>query len=60
MAMKLARAVITGLGTLPIWFYLLHWLLKANGAGDLQMFLFWVYIPFTFVGLVLTIILTEK
>jgi hypothetical protein len=29
----------------PIWYYLMYWLLKHADAGDLQMFLFWVYIP---------------
>lgn len=33
--------------TMPIWFYLLHWMLVQEHAGDLQMFLFWVYVPFT-------------
>jgi hypothetical protein len=30
---------------LPIWFYLVWWLLERNNAGELQMFLFWVYVP---------------
>lgn len=29
----------------PIWYYLLHFLLVQAGASDLQMFLFWVYLP---------------
>jgi hypothetical protein len=44
--------IITGLlvifVTAPIWYYLLHWVLIASNAGDLQMFLFWVYVPFAF------------
>lgn len=32
---------------LPIFLYLLHFLLVSVGAGDLQMFLFWVYVPFS-------------
>lgn len=30
---------------LPIWLYLLHFLLEASGASDLQWFLFYAYVP---------------
>lgn len=43
--MKKIAGVLVIFITLPIWFYLVHWLLKATGAGELQMFLFWVYVP---------------
>ena len=38
---------------MPIWFYLLHWLLKTNNAGELQMFLFWAYVPVAFIATIL-------
>lgn len=43
--MKKAAGILAIFITMPIWFYLVHWLLKAAGAGELQMFLFWVYVP---------------
>lgn len=33
--------------TLPIWFYLMYYLLVAVTASDLAFFLFWVYVPIT-------------
>jgi hypothetical protein len=44
--MKAASSVIAVFLVMPIWYYLVHWLLVHSGAGDLQMFLFWVYMPF--------------
>ena len=41
------KSIIEAVGTffslalaLPIWFYIVHWLLKTNGAGELHVFLF--------------------
>lgn len=45
--MKKAAGLIALFVTIPIWFYLVHWLLRQAGAGELQMFLFWVYVPAT-------------
>lgn len=46
-----ALSIIFGLATIficgPIWYYLLHFLLVKAGASELQMFLFWIYIPLT-------------
>ena len=43
--------ILAVLVMLPIWLYLMYWLLRANNAGDLQMFLYWVYVPLAlFVG----------
>lgn len=58
--LKVIRAVLVTFITTPIQFYLMYWLLKANNAGDLQMFLFWVYIPFMIVGVFLAVLITEK
>ena len=44
-AMQTIAGVLTILVTMPIWYYLLHFILVKIGAGDLQMFLFWVYAP---------------
>ena len=30
---------------LPLWFYLIYWLIKQNNPDRLIWFLFWVYIP---------------
>jgi hypothetical protein len=38
---------------IPIHLYLLHWLLVHSDAGDLQMFLFWVYLPVSLIVSVL-------
>lgn len=46
--MKEAANVLTVLIVAPIWFYLVHWMLVRLEAGELQMFLFWVYLPASF------------
>jgi len=43
--MKKVVNVLSVLVVLPIWYYLVWWLLKRADAGELQMFLFWVYVP---------------
>jgi len=45
---------------LPIWFYLVWWLLTHIGAGDLQMFLFWVYVPVSFMIRILATIASRS
>lgn len=45
--MKVFTDILRILITLPIWFYLVWWLLVHSNAGELQMFLFWVYVPVT-------------
>ena len=44
---KILGSVIGVCISLPIWFYLLYSILTAIDAGELQWFLFWVYIPAT-------------
>lgn len=44
-AMKTVGSLVAIFVYTPIWYYLLHWMLVKAGAGDLQMFLFWVYVP---------------
>lgn len=58
--MKKVAAILALFVTLPIWFYLVHWLLKANGAGELQMFLFWAYVPATILAQVLAQLATDE
>ena len=49
----IVKSLVALLITIPIWFYLLHSILVAINATDLQFFLFWVYVPFaTFVHMV--------
>jgi len=45
--LKIVRAIIILFVTMPIWFYLLYSILTKIEASDLQLFLFWVYIPFS-------------
>lgn len=42
---KLIGGLLALFVSMPIWFYLVHWMLKTTGAGELQMFLFWIYLP---------------
>ena len=44
-AIKVLISVVAVAITAPIWFYLLYFLLKNAEAGELQMALFWVYVP---------------
>ena len=43
--MKTAASIIALCVTLPIWFFLLYRILVRTGAGELDFFLLWVYIP---------------
>lgn len=45
--MKSVAVILRIVITMPIWFYLMHWMMVQLHAGDLQMFLFWVYVPVT-------------
>lgn len=42
---KLIAGLLVIFVTLPIWFYLMHFMLTKTGASELQWFLFWVYMP---------------
>jgi hypothetical protein len=49
--MKGLKAAVGVLGlciTLPIWYYLLHFLLEQNHADRLLWFLYWIYVPVGF------------
>jgi len=52
-----AAQVIAGLLvifiTMPIWFYLLHYILTTINASELAMFLFWVYVPIQIFGAII-------
>lgn len=50
---KLISALLVMFITAPIWFYLLHWVLTKTGAGELQFFLFWIYVPVGILGHIL-------
>jgi hypothetical protein len=57
MAMKPLQAItalIFILIQLPIWFYLIYKILQTINATELMWFLFWVYVPVTFVIAFLT------
>lgn len=44
-----ALLVVMLFGVLPLWLYLVHWVLRASGAGELQMFLYWAYVVLSIV-----------
>lgn len=47
MNIKLIGALIILCLVMPIWFYLLYSILTAIDAGELQWFLFYIYVPFS-------------
>lgn len=47
--MKLAFVTIRLCIVTPIWFYLMYKLLDLVPATELMWFLFWVYMPFSFI-----------
>jgi hypothetical protein len=53
--------VVTGIVSVccvaPLWYYLLYWLLKHTGAGELQWFLYWLYLPLAFLVAILKVVL---
>lgn len=46
--MKLFVWVVMNLLVAPIWYFLLYTLLSAAHVDRLVWFLFWVYVPFSF------------
>ena len=42
---KVIAALLAVFIILPIWFYLIYYILSAVGASQLVWFLFWVYVP---------------
>lgn len=52
--MKTALALLSGFlmicVSMPIWFYLLYKLLAATQASDFMWFMFWAYMPATFLA----------
>jgi len=60
-AMKRISGIVSVFVVAPIWYYLVHWMLVKSNAGDLQMFLFWVYLPFgIFVSILNKLVEAEK
>ncbi len=56
-AMKAIAGLISLFVVAPIWYYLLHYILVKVDAGELQFFLFWVYVPFAiFAGILLKMV----
>jgi len=43
--------------TLPIWFYLIYSILCATHPDRLVWFLFWVYVPLTFLVSIIQVII---
>lgn len=43
--MKAAAGILGIFIVMPIWFYLLHSILTAIGANELEWFLYWAYVP---------------
>ena len=42
---KVIAALLVMFIIMPIWFYLIYYILSAVGASQLVWFLFWVYVP---------------
>ena len=58
--MKIVGALLGVFVSLPIWFYLLFTILTAIQATPLTWFLFWVYIPVTFLVSIVGAILKDE
>ena len=50
---KFANTIIGVAIPLPIWYYLIYTMLKGIDAIELQMFLWWIYMPSSLVTQVL-------
>jgi hypothetical protein len=44
--MKTASKIIAICLTLPIWYYIMYYILTQINASELVWFLYWVYVPF--------------
>lgn len=51
--MKLIGGLLALLVSLPIWYYLLYQILVRVNASELMFFLFWAYVPITFLVMAL-------
>jgi hypothetical protein len=40
--------------SMPIWFYLIYQMLVRVNASELMWFLFWIYVPVSFIASVVT------
>ena len=45
---------------LPIWFYLVYYILTTIHASELVMFLFWIYVPVSILSSVATKIIESE
>lgn len=61
---KTKKTIIAGIIGLfivmPIWFYLLYWILSQLNPDRLVWFLYWIYIPFAIITQILIKIGEEK
>jgi hypothetical protein len=48
--MKAMGAFLGLLVSMPIWFFLIYEILTSVNAGELAWFLYYAYIPSTFIG----------
>ena len=46
--MKVIIAILAAFVSLPIWLYLLYQILEAVNASELMWFLYWIYVPVSF------------
>jgi hypothetical protein len=46
--LRIFLVVLASFVSMPIWFYLLYKILVAVNATELMFFLYWVYVPVTF------------
>ena len=59
--MKLAMSLVTMFIQLPIWFYIVYYILTTIQASELVMFLFWIYIPASlFVNIIVGVLQHEN
>jgi len=47
--MKLIGGIMAALIAMPIWFYLLYQILVRVEASELMWFLYWIFVPASFV-----------
>ena len=58
--MIIIAGILTLFVHLPIWFYLMYYILTTIQASELVMFLFWIYVPVSILTTIATKIIESE
>lgn len=59
-SIKIAAVFLYCVIVMPIWYYLVYKILQRVDASELMWFLFWIYIPVSFIAIFVIRLSDEK